>query len=66
MDTPAEVMIPLSGVNIRVGFVPGKPNEKMILLGPITLMLPLSEEGRKAIVEGLTGVQLVAANGVTL
>jgi len=49
-------MIPLDGVAIAVGHPVGKPDEKLLLIGPVSFVLPLNEEARKAVVAGLTGL----------
>jgi hypothetical protein len=62
---PANVpIIPLAGVNIAIGHVAGDPKQKAMVIGPIMLMIPIDEPVRKAIVTGLTGVQIAQPGDV--
>jgi hypothetical protein len=37
---------------------PTRPDHKAIILGPLFLIVPLNEENVRAVVQGLTGVQI--------
>lgn len=61
---PTAALVPLQGVNISIGFANGDPTQKIMLVGPITFVIPVDEPLRKAIVTGLTGVQLAKPGDV--
>ena len=58
--TPVQVpVIEIGGVNLSVGAYPKDPTMKAILIGPVVLALPLSDDAAKVVVRGLTGIEIV-------
>lgn len=58
-----EIQIPLIPLNNVSLMVQDQPNgDKVILMGPIMLALPVNEDAKKAIVEQLTGITIAGAD----
>lgn len=53
--------VELSGVNVSVGLHPGDPSKKMILIGPVMLVLPFDPDAARTIARGLTGIEIASA-----
>lgn len=53
VEVPA---IELGNVTLRVASVPGHPELRQLVIGPVFFTVPLDEVARRAVVHGLTGI----------
>lgn len=61
LNNAIEVQVPgieLANVSVSVARNPNDPTQRIIVIGPIFLTLPLDDDARRAIVKGLTGVDV--------
>lgn len=64
-ETPLNpAIVPLQGVQVSVGHAAGDANQRVILIGPILLAIPVNDPLKEAIVKGLTGISLAMPSDV--